>query len=214
MLGVCQLEAYYELVSEPPTDPDGHTYFGVWRSFACAAEWENTPAGEVWKDYVTGSWKMDEKWDSFLPNLDLARQFQSRFREHGYTFGIIAIYPCHSPETLSHIQDVPGYLGLDVATREPNSFLHPRTLWEIFDYATNECPLAVLCALSSEHFRSRVNQWGLLINYDDAVALQHVWQALHKLEEPDLPLDIHVLGIQEIASSGVHGGAPVPLRGN
>jgi hypothetical protein len=196
------MKTYYELVCAPRTDERGHMYYGVDRPFCWVQDrpWEETPARAVWEEWVTSNYEVEEKWDSFFPSLDLARDFQERFHKHGYSFGIIAIHPCGSPEEAASIEKLPGYLGLDVSTGEPESFLYPSALWDDLDYEAHQDRLLVLWALPPKYFRSRVNHWGLLSSYEDAVLLQYVMRALRKIEEPDLPLDIHVLGIQEIAS--------------
>lgn len=192
----------YELVGPPIADKQGHLYYGVWRSFAQVGTtpWEQTSAHEVWKDYCCPSWQDLGEWDSFLPSLDVARSFQSRFAAHGYRFGIIAIYPCESAENVAAIERLPGYMGLDVSTTEPLSVL--RGVWEDVDYRDDpEGPegLGALWALPRKYFRDRVNKWGLLSRYEDAALFCDVMRALEKVDVThQTPKSVRVLAVQEI----------------
>ncbi len=193
---------YYELVGKPISDVEGHKYYGVDRGFAQtgSARWEDTPARDVWKDYCSAAWEELGEWDSFMPNLDVARSFQSRFAACGYRFEIIAIYPCESAQDAATIAGLPGYIGLDVSNTEPNSVLRPEALWSNVDFVNQSDPLTALWALAPKYFRDRVNQWGLLYKYDDAVLFRDAMRALEKLDAThQTPEGVRVLGVQEIS---------------
>lgn len=190
----------YQLVGPPIVDDHGHVYYGVWRSLGfCGGStpWEESPARDVFQDYCSVSWEDMGEWDSFLPTLELAREFQVRFREAGFEFGIIAIYLCESAENVATIEGLPGYLGLDVSTLEPNSVL--RGIHDDIDYHHDPEGLDVLWALPPIYFRERVNKWGLLTCYEDAALLRDVMMALEKIDTTHQTAEgVRVLGVQEI----------------
>lgn len=192
-------QAYYELVSDPVIDAGGHAYHGVCRDFFAGVNWDESPAKDDWKQYVCAKWEDLGEWDAFFPTLDIARDFQRRFRSHGYHPAILAVYPCESASVLPTLAALAGYLGLDVATTEPLSVLRPEWVWDDSDYRSDPNHLAVLWALPPKYFRGLVNQWGLLSRYEDAALYRDVMHALATIDPSEqTPTGLHVMAIQDI----------------
>lgn len=201
MMGVTPrlTRVYYELVSDPVVDASGHAYHGVDRDFFGGVNWDESPAKDDWKEYVCAEWEDLGEWDGFFPTLDIARDFQRRFRSHGYQSTVLALYPSESASDLSALEALPGYLGLDVATTEPLSVLRPEWVWDDIDYRSDPNHLGVLWALPPKYFRGLLNQWGLLSRYEDAAFYCDIMHALATIDPSEqTPTGLHVMAIQEI----------------
>ena len=199
-MSVYRGQAYYELTRAPIVDMCGHMYHGVDRHFAAVGvDWDRSTARDVWREYCCAGWEDLGAWDAFFPSLDVAHEFQSRFGDLGNVFGIIAVYPCESAADVVAIEGLAGYLGLDVSTTEPNSVLRPEALWNDIDCTKDASTLRALWAIPPKYFRARVNKYGLLTSYADAVLFRDVMRALEQIDRTgQSPAAVRVLGVQEI----------------
>ncbi len=200
MGSTADLSTYYELADQPVVDAHGHTYHGICRQFYCAADWERSAAAEVFMEWCRAPWPDLGDWDIFFPDLELARDFQRRFREAGFEFGVLAVRPCDSRADAAAAEKLPGHLGLDVTDLEPSSALHPLALWQMFDEHARKDSLTALWELPAVHFRERLNKWGLLDDFDEAALLRRVMRALERIDTTDQsPQGVRVLAVQELA---------------
>lgn len=196
------MQCYYWLVGGPETDEQGHEYFGVVRHFVWGDRgWDDDghPASGVWRDFCCAEWDVDmeEEWEDYFPTLDAAKGFQARFQKYGYSFVIIAIYPCESAENVAEAQKLPGFLGLDVANTDFESVLSIGALWK--DFGPYEGPLDALWAIGPKYARLRLNRYGLLSNYEDAALLRDVGRAMEKLVERHETIQrLQIMAIQQV----------------
>lgn len=193
------MQCYYGMVSEPYIDKKGHQYCGLCRQFDTyvAATQEDHPAWSEMLKYWSTDYGLDEEWDGYFPTIDEAKSLQARFIKIGYSFGIIAIYPCGSAEEVEETKKFPRFLGLDVSNTEPNSVLSPGVIWR--GNWSYEDTLDVFWDMISKYARLCINQYGLLTNYEDAVLLRDYSHALEIIDKTNRTIrDVKILAIREI----------------
>jgi len=199
------VKAHYFLVSPDPVDPgEGRPpYYGVARTKHAHVMdlTEGSPTYWIWREEIEAK-EEEEEWCLFFGELDVARTFRRRYAEQGYEFQIIAVYPCESEADVSAVEKLPGYLGLDVASTEPDSALHPAWMWCSYsDAAAQADPIIPILRLEQACFRPRLNRWGLLNSWVDASLLYDVKQALQKIEPNCEPAGVRILAIVQVEPS-------------
>jgi hypothetical protein len=159
---------------------------------------EGSATYAIWRDEFDAT-DQEYEWCRFFDRLDVARDFRRRYAEHGYEFEIIAVYPCNDPLDARAIERLPGYLGLDVSSMEPDSALHPARMWESFPPGSGAEHLVPIWRLEQAYFQPRLNQWGLLTDYTDAVLLHDLKHALQVIDQRyGEPAGVRVLAIVRV----------------
>jgi hypothetical protein len=200
-----RLRPYYALLEPVSSTGLGHhTYHGVNRP--CPAHVIDMTRPEIkaiWEDEIR-SLAEDEEWCAFFEVLAKAVEFQRRYAEHGYEFEIVAVYPCDTPAEALEVERLPGYLGLDVSSTEPDSALHPAGIWRAFPPGSGPEHLVPIWNLEQKYFQARLNEFGLLTSYADALLLRDLKNALAKIDPSQgEPVGVRILGLQRSAPNGM-----------
>ena len=115
------------------------------------------------------------------------------------------VYACESPDDAEMLARIEGYLGLDVTSTEPHSVLHPEGICQDIPREAGPPELVPIWVLEQRYFRSRINQWGLLDDFEDAVLLRDLTWALHKIDPTQgNPMGVRVLGVVHMGTKERH----------
>ncbi len=193
--------SYYALVLPIENQPSARPYLGLDRP--CPASEANSPeAKSVWEE-EREALADDDEWCTYHNSLDTALEFRRRYAACGYEFDLIAVYPCECPSDVDYLQQLDGYMGLDITSTEPHSVLHPEGIWRDFPREEGPPELIPIWLLEQKYFRPRLNKWGLLDDFDDAVLLRNLAWALHKIDPTQGdPSGARVLGIVDMKRAG------------
>jgi hypothetical protein len=188
---------YYILVAPANSQPSGRPYYGLHRNVPASAA--TSPEGRaVWEE-EREAFAEDDEWCLFFDSLDTAIEFRRRYAAHGYAFDLLAVYACESPDDATVLELLDGYLGLDVTSTEPHSVLHPEGICQDIPRDAGPPELVPIWRLEQRYFRSRINQWGLLNDFEDGVLLRDLTRALSKLDPTQGdPVGVRVLGIVQV----------------
>jgi len=138
-----------------------------------------------------------------IRDLGDALDYRKRFSEFGVQFEVVGIHLCESRAHFEQVRIMKNYIGLDVSLLCGQSALHPAGLPTPID--EGPAHLLPLWRLERAYFVPRLNRYGLLDSFDDAMLLRDFTRTLGKIapeeHEPEY-VDTEVLGITYEFHSG------------
>lgn len=153
---------------------------------------EGTPAEKIWQQEVEQLQPEDAKWHSMFSCLESALCFRNRYAALGVEFDVIGVHLCEQYSDYERVCHRDAYIGLDVGGLNADSQIEAIILGDcVSEYST--CQLSVVWRLRELYFLPRLNRYGLLVAFEDAILLRDLsrWLAVIAPEEHE-PEYFHV----------------------
>ena len=166
------------------------------------------PADRIWQAEIE-SVPDDASADSLCGVVDrqVATRLVRAYRGAGYDFDLIEVHRPADPDHATTLAQRRGFLGFDVSVEDQRSWLPEleNIRREVQSGADRQVQWVPVWTLLAEHFIAKLNRFGLLDDFDEAILMRNVVRYIAKCspdqhEPEDQEVDVYAIVRIHVAS--------------